>query len=273
MSEEAQALYRDQLVAVVKVLDLHMDLVAAVGSASHWVQAAAVSTPPCSSAAVNHVLPAVDEAEHQLDVVDICLEATVSDWVKMLSMRGPLGPWWLEVLARAVTEARVRGRNPIPDTLPATETISAPAAFPSYPKRDDSHLVGCDVIGRLSAAYEKWAHAFNEASALLYAGGWGESTGVYGTETYQHVAAALDSARAAYRCVVDATFRPLLVRVAATPGEMGPHSASKAIVMWMRALEQGGVDTAGRDAVTANLEHELGEVMAAARAYKAAHEG
>lgn len=267
VSEEAQALYRDQLVAVVKVLDLHMDLVAAVGSASHWVQAAAVSTPPCSSAAVNHVLPAVDEAEHQLDVVDICLEETVSDWVKMLSMRGPLGPWWLEVLARAVTEARVRGRNPIPDTLPAT------AAFASYPKRDDSHLVGCDVIGWLSAAYEKWARAFNEASALLYAGGWGESTGVYGTETYQHVVAALDSARAAYRCVVDATFRPLLVRVAAAPGEMGPHSASKAIAMWMRALEQGGVDTAGRDAVTANLEHELGEVMAAARAYKAAHEG
>ncbi|MGV0675974.1 hypothetical protein ABQE62_07225 [Mycolicibacterium fortuitum] len=267
MSEESEALYREQLVAVVKVLDLHMDLMAAVGSASHWVQAAAVSTPPCSSAAVNHVLPAVDEAGHQLDVVDICLEATVSDWAKMLSTRGPLGQWWLEALAPAVTEARVRGRNPIPDTPPTHDTL------PSYLKRDDGHLVGCDVIGRLSATYEKWAHAFNEASALLYAGGWGESTGVYGTLTYQHAVAALDSTRAAYRCVVDATFRPLLVRVAATPGEMGPHSASKAIAMWMRALEQGGVDTAGRDAVTANLERELGEVLAAARAYKAADEG
>lgn len=264
MSEEAETLHRDQVVATVKVLDLHMDLVAAVGAASHWVQAAAVSTPPRSSAAVNPSLSAVDEAAHQLDVVDTCLEATVSVWLKALSMRGPLGPWWLEPLAGAVMEARIRGRNPIPDTPPAPGTIPAPAAFP--------YLGGCDVIGRLSAAYEKWVHAFNEASALLHAGGWGESAGVYGTETYQHVEAALDSVRAAYRCVVDATFRPLLVRVAA---EIGPHGARNAITMWMRALEQGGVDAAGREAVVTSLEHELGEVMAAVRhmdgAYKAAH--
>lgn len=256
---EAESLHRDQLVAVVKALDLHMDLVAAVGSASHWVQAAAASTPPCSSAAVNQVLPAIDEVIHQLDVVDIALEATVSNWVKMLSTEGPLGPWWLEPLPGAVTEARIRSRNPLPDIPPDPDTTPAPAVFPFYPKRDDGHyLVGCDVIWRLSAAYEKWAHAFNEASTLLHAGGWGESAGVYGTETYQHVVGALDSARAAYQYVVDATFRPLLIRVAATPGELGPHYASNAIAMWMRALEQGGFDAAARDVVTANLEHELG---------------
>lgn len=239
----------DVLRAVEAIVARHIDLIVAVGEASVWVGAVGAT----------RLKPAVDECAHQLDLVDLALGAAVSVWVSS-AWRGPWhGPGEVapltESLTVALADARVRARDPLRPT-----SSSGPTLIPGTAGSDGHYLMGSRAISRLSEAYEAWMREFNEALALVQLL---QAEPTYGEETYRHTVKALDSLRAAYMCAVEATYRPVLAHSAALPGEQGLRCARNAVAMWMKALDQGGIDAAGLDTVRTSLASEFGEDVVA----------